>query len=304
MRYLTVLLTFMILVTGSPLFAQTSPAMVISGNPEAPPVTWNKQGKLQGIGPKLATDILSQLNIQYSIQPATDWLQVLQQLEAGKIDLIVSAYKTKKREQHMAFSAPYLDSPVVTVVKKGDSFLCNCWDDMIGKKGVAGQGESFGDDFDAYIKDKLDVTYTTYQRAFEMLEEDTADYLIIDLYPAIIFSKLLGVEDKIEFMEKPITIQQFHMAISKKSPYLDQLPAINRQLKQLKAAGDIKKLALEQYNSWHKTFQERQRFYAKADKKATEAQATFNAEARDRGLDNLARFIEREGPYMEGGTGY
>jgi len=304
MRYLTVLLTFIFLGTGSPLFAQPSPSLVISGNPEAPPVAWNKQGKLQGIGPKLATDILSQLNIPYSIHPATDWLQVQQQLAAGEVDLIVSAYKNKKREQHMVFSVPYLKSPVVTVVKKGDRFLCNCWDDMIGKKGVAGQGETFGDEFDAFIKDKLDVTYTTYQRAFEMLEEDTADYLIIDLYPAIIYSKLLMVEDKIEFMEKPITVQQLHMALSKKSPYLDQLPAINNQLKQLKEAGKIKKLAIEQYNSWHKTFKERQRFYAKADKKAAEVQATFNSEARDRGLDNLARFIEREGPYMGGGVDY
>ena len=304
MRYLTVLLSCIFLFTGSPLFAQASAAMIVSGNPEAPPVAWNKQGKLQGIGPKLATDILSQLNIQYSIQPATDWIQAQKQLAAGDIDLIVSTYKNKEREQHMVFSVPYLDSPVVTVVKKGDSFLCNCWDDMIGKKGVAGQGETFGDEFDAFIKDKLDVTYTTYQRAFEMLEEDTADYLIIDLYPAIIYSKLLMVEDKIEFMEKPITVQQLHMALSKKSSYLDQLPAINNQLKQLKAAGKIKKLALEQYNSWHKTFKERQRFYAKADQKAAEDQATFNAEARDRGLDNLARFMEREGPYMEGEGGY
>ncbi|MBM9510864.1 substrate-binding periplasmic protein [Desulfogranum marinum] len=304
MRHLVVLLTFIFHVTGSPLFAQPSPVMVISGNPEAPPVAWNKQGKLQGVGPKLATDILSQLNIQYSIQPATDWLQVQQQLVAGEVDLIVSAYKNKKREQHMVFSAPYLESPVVAVVKKGDRFICNCWEDMIGKKGVAGQGESFGDDFDAYIKDKLDVTYTPYQRAFEMLEEDTADYLIIDLYPAIIYSKLLMVEDKIEFMEKPIVVQQLHMAISKKSPYLDQLPAINNQLKQLKAAGKIKKLAIDQYNSWHKTFKERQHFYAKAQKNASDAQATFNAEARDRGLDNLARFIEEGRPYMEGGTGH
>ncbi len=274
--------------------------MVVSGNPESPPVVWEKSGQLAGAGPEIAAKIFSELGVPYTMQPAGTWQQVQNKAKTGEVDLILSAYKNKERQQYLEYSIPYIKSPVVIIVKKGDTFLCNCWEDMVGKKGVANTGESFGDEFDAYIKNKLDVTYTSYSRAFEMLAEDTADYLIIDLYPAIIYSKLLMAEDNIEFMEKPVTVQYLHMAMAKQSPHLKLLPQINKQLAKMKESGDIKKLAVEQYKKWNKTFQQRQRFYAKAKQKSSEAQVDFDAGARDRGLDNMARFIQREAPFMDG----
>jgi len=200
----------------------------------------------------------------------------------------------------MDYSIPYLQSPVVIVVKKGRSFPFTAWKDLIGKKGVANTGESFGEEFDTFIKEKLDLTYTPYERAFNMMELDSADYLIVDLYPAIIYSKLLNAEEKIEFLDAPATTQYFHMTISKKSPHLGLLPKINAQIKEMKKNGEFKKLAKEQYKSWNKTFKERQRFFARSGTQAQQAQSDWDAGARDRGLDNMAGFIERDVPYMSG----
>jgi len=193
-----------------------------------------------------------------------------------------------------------LESPVVIVVRRGNTFPLTSWKALIGKKGVAHTGESFGEQFDEFIKNKLDVRYLPYERAFEELASDTADYLIIDLYPAVIYSKLLGAEDKIDFLNEPATIQQFHMAISKKSPYLHLLPGINKKILALKKDGYIKKLAVEQYKQWNETFQERQRFFARQKARAAHEQSEYNAGARDRGLETLGRFVERNYPYMEG----
>ncbi len=281
--------------------AYSQAPLIITGNPDSPPICWTKnKTSLQGVGPDLATKILKELDVQFSIIKVDNWSEVQKKIALGKADMIVSAYKNTAREQYMEYSIPFLESPVVIVVKKGEKFLCNCWEDLVGKKGVAGVGESFGDKFDSYITEKLDVTYTAYERAFKMLEEDVADYLIVDLYPALIYSKLLMAEDKIDYMDKPVTTQQLHMTISKKSPYLHLMPKINARLKELRNDKGIKKLAISQYQRWHKTFQERQRFFAKSQKQASKAQSTFNSEARDRGLDNLARFYEREVIYMDG----
>ncbi|WP_028582955.1 substrate-binding periplasmic protein [Desulfogranum mediterraneum] len=300
MRYSTLLpALFSCLLAALPA-AQARSTLVVSGNPEAPPISWNRQGTLSGIGPTLAAAILNELKIDYTLQSREEWAGVLEELTAGKLDMVVSAYKNKQRLQELDFSEPFLKSPVVMVVKKGDSFRCNCWDDMRGKKGVAAKGESFGDRLDRFIADQLDLTFTSYQRAFEMLAEDTADYLLIDLYPAIIYAKLLMVEDKIEFLEKPVTVQPLHMAFSKKSVHRELLPLINRQLQRLKEAGAIEKLAMEQYKAWNKNFQQRQDFYARSHQEARQAQEHFNAGARDRGLENLARFYEREVVYMDG----
>ncbi len=300
MRYpslLSVLLSALLLTTGQAVAADP---MIISGNSDSPPISWDKRGKLIGVGPELAAKILTELKIPFSITVQGTWQQVQDKTSDGSVDMIVAAYDNKKRRTYMDYSIPYIDSPVVIVVKKGDMFPFSSWKSLVGKKGVAHSGESFGEKFDAYIKSDLNVSYLPYERAFQMLAEDTADYLIIDLYPAIIYSKLLNVENKVEFMDKPVSVQHFHLTISKKSPYVKLLPEINKKITLLKEQKYIKKLAVEQYKQWNKTFKERQRFYAKQQARANQQQTDYNAGASDRGLENLGRFIERDMPYMEG----
>ena len=292
-----VLLATILLAAGQ---TQAAAPMIISGNPDGPPVSWKTRDKFMGVGPELAAKILSELKVPFTITTKGSWQQVRDKAKSGAVDMIVSAYDNKERRTYMDYSIPYLDSPVVIVVKKGDQFPFSSWESLVGKKGVAHTGESFGEKFDAFIKTKLDVSYLPYERAFQMLAEDTADYLIIDLYPAIIYSKLLKAENKVDFMDKPVSIQHFHITISKKSPYLKLLPEINTKITQLKKQQYIKKLAVEQYKRWNATFEERQRFYAKQNARAGKAQTDYNAGARDRGLENLGRFIERDRPYMDG----
>ncbi|HHB75279.1 MAG TPA: transporter substrate-binding domain-containing protein [Desulfobulbus sp.] len=274
--------------------------LLVTGNPEAPPIVWQKSGKLVGVGPEAVSRILENLHVPFTIKNTGSWKQVQEKAKNGTVDLIVSAYKNKERQQYMAFSDPYLKSPVVIVVKKGNKFPFTFWDALIGKKGVANTGESFGEKFDAFIQNKLDVSYMPYERAFEMMKLGTADYMVIDLYPAIIYSKLLNVEDKVEFLDNPATVQQFHIAVSKKSPAVDLLPKINAQISTLKKKGYFTALVKEQYDRWNETFQRRLRFYARTQQRNNEEQRNYTAGAHDRGLDNLARFIERDRYFMNG----
>lgn len=274
--------------------------LIVTGNPEAPPIVWENNGKLIGVGPEAATRILKNLQIPFLIKPTGTWDKVQKNAKNGRIDIIVSAYKNKDRLQYMEYSVPYLKSPVIIVVKKGNTFSFNSWNDLVGRKGVANVGESFGENFDTFIRKKLDVKYMPYKRAFKLMELGTADYLIVDLYPAIIYSKLLNVEDKVEFLDNPATVQQFHLTLSKKSSFLSLLPKINRQIVKMKEEGVFTRMVREQYKKWHQTFLKRQRFYAKSRARAKEEQNVWNAGAHDRGLDNLARFIERDRPYMTG----
>jgi polar amino acid transport system substrate-binding protein len=295
---------YAIFLSALTLLLITSPSMaapmLVTGSPEGPPISWKKHDALAGVGPTLATKILTELNVEFTISPQGSWQEVQDKAKEGTVDMLVSAYENNERRTYMDYSVPYLKSPVVIVVKKGDKFPLSSWKSLAGKKGVANTGESFGEKLDAFIKSDLQVSYVPYQRAFKMLAEDVADYLIIDLYPALVYSKLLQAEDKIEFLDKPVTIQYFHMTISKKSPYLKLLPEINKILTKLKEDKYIKRLAIEQYKSWHKTFQERQRFYARQNATAAQEQSSYDASARDRGLEHLGRFIERDMPYMDG----
>lgn len=279
-------------------FACATEPLIVSGNPQAPPVVWEKSGQLTGIGPQLVVSFLDQEEIKHTVRPEGSWDEVQDKARSGSIDLIVSAYDNPERREYLDYSIPYLDSPVVIVVKKGDIFPMDSWDDLVGKKGVANVGESFGEKFDTFIKEKLNVAYVPYERAFAMLGDDRADYLIIDLYPSVIYAKMLKAEDKIEYMDQPVTVQNFHVTISKSSAHKSLMPKINDYIKQMLEKGEIKRMLQAQYQAWHKTFLKRQRFFERADYKSQEAQAEFNATARDRGLDNLMRFVETNKPYI------
>lgn len=280
--------------------AMASAPMIVSGNSDSPPISWEKRDNLLGVGPELAKKILTELKVPFTLTNAGNWQQVQDKAKNGTVDMIVAAYDNTERRTYMDYSIPYLDSPVVIVVRKGNQFPFSSWKSLVGKKGVAHKGESFGEKFDAFIKSDLDVSFLPYERAFQMLAENTADYLVIDLYPAIIYSKLLNAEDKIEFLKKPVSVQHYHITISKKSPYLKLLPEINKKLSKLTQQKYIKKLTIDQYKQWNNTFKERQRFYARQKARAGQAQTEYNAGARDRGLETLGRFIEEGMPYMDG----
>ena len=239
---------------------------IVSGNPKAPPVVWEQYDKLTGIGPDIAKAILTELKLDYEIKVSGDWQQVQDKCKTGEIDMIVSAYKNDERAKYMEFSLPYLPQPTVIVVAKGKEFPFGQWESLIGKKGASNIGESYGQEFDTFIKDKLDVTFVAFERAVELLSSGEADYLIVDLYTALIYTRLLRGEDSITILEPPVTTQTFHLTIGKNSPMAVQMPAINKKLAHLVKDGTVEKLFYKHFNSWKELITKRSRYFAKDSK--------------------------------------
>ncbi len=92
-------------------------------------------------------------------------------------------------------------------------------DDLIGKKGVTNQGESYGTEFDAFIKDKLDVARADgIDDAFKDLLSGKADYLIAGYYPGLAEAAKAGVKDEVEVLDQALLTAEMFVAFSKKSP--------------------------------------------------------------------------------------
>ncbi len=234
---------------------------IVSGNPKAPPVVWEQYNTLTGIGPDIAQAILTELQLNYDLRVEGDWQQVQDKCKNGEIDMIVSAYKNDARAEYMDFSMPYLPQHTVIVVEKGKEFPFGRWESLIGKKGVSNIGESYGQEFDTFIKNKLSVQFITFERAIELLNRGEADYLIVDLYTALIYARLLQGEDAISILEPPVTTQAFHITISKQSPMAVQMPAINKKLYRLVKDGTVEKLFYKHFEDWKTLIEKRSRFY-------------------------------------------
>ena len=91
MRYPS--LFFVLLATILLTAAQTQAAspMIISGNPDGPPVSWDKRDKLMGVGPEVAAKIMSELKVPFTMTVESSWQQVQDKAKSGAIDMIVSA---------------------------------------------------------------------------------------------------------------------------------------------------------------------------------------------------------------------
>ena len=259
--------TFSLLISCLTLFclsAQNSFAadtFIVSGNPKAPPVMWEEYNKLTGVGPDIAKSILTELNLDYDIRIEGDWQQVQDKCKSGEVDMIVAAYKNDARAEYMDYSMPYLPQPTVVIVEKGKEFPFGRWESLIGKKGVSNIGESYGQAFDTFTKEKLDVQFIAFERALQLLNRGEADYLIVDLYTALIYARLLQGEDAITILEPPITTQSFHITIGKNSPMAVQMPAINKKLYRLVKDGTVEKLFYEHFESWKKLIEKRSRYF-------------------------------------------
>ncbi len=240
-----------------------SGTFVVSGNPKAPPVVWEQYDKLTGVGPDIAKDILTELKLDYDIKVTGDWQQVQDKCKNGEIDMIVSAYKNDERAKYMNFSLPYLPQPTVIVVKKGKEFPFGQWESLIGKKGASNIGESYGQEFDAFIQDKLDVKFIAFERAVALLSSGETDYLIVDLYTALIYARLLRGEDSITILDPPVTTQTFHLTIGKNSPMAAQMPAINKKLSRLVKDGTVEKLFYKHFEAWKNLINKRSKYFAK-----------------------------------------
>lgn len=270
--------------------------VVVSGNPNAPPIVWEERQELVGLGPDIATGILKELNITYNLRRFGNWENVQVKTKNGAIDMLVSAYRNKERERYLSFSIPYLSQPTVIVVEKGKEFSFSSWDALKGKKGVTNVGESYGQKFDEFIKQHLDVSYFQFERAVELLNLGEVDYLVVDLYTALIYARLLQGEDAITILEPPVTVQNFHLAVRKDSPLVSRLPEINEKLKARIERGEISKTFLAHFDKWKQLVDNRAQYFNKNKSTRSAEQKAYLKEqdemARQRVLGTM---VDREG---------
>jgi polar amino acid transport system substrate-binding protein len=300
MNYRNLILTTLAVLSCLSISARAQEAVLISGNPNAPPVVWEQYEQLVGLGIDLTTSILDELGIGYQIKRFSNWQQVQDGARQDKIDIIVSAYRNQDREQYLDFSIAYLNQPTVIMVKKGNEFKLTSWEALKGKKGVSNIGESYGQEFDSYIKEHLDVEYHQFERAIQMLKLNMADYLIVDLYTGLIYTRLLQGEDAVTMLDPPATVQSFHLAISKNSPLAGRINEINAVLRKRIDSGFVEDSMLTHFDDWQKLIDRR----SAALKHQSEEQASLNEqyakEQREMAQQRIiGTMVNREGPSPE-----
>jgi polar amino acid transport system substrate-binding protein len=223
--------------------SQPTKVLVASGHPAWPPIMYQQDDQIVGAGPEIVKKIFTELGVKTVFKYEGTWDVVQSKAKAGTVDVLVAAYKTKERETYMDYSIAYTVDPVVLVVKKGKAFPYDKWEDLIGKKGVVTIGDSYGQDFDNFIKEKLSVEKaTTLKEAFDLLDQEKADYFVYALYSTQDYIFKNKISDKVEILSKYVSTENFYMTISKKSSFAKLLPKVNTLLEKYVKDGTVKQI--------------------------------------------------------------
>ncbi|MDD4901098.1 MAG: transporter substrate-binding domain-containing protein [Patescibacteria group bacterium] len=235
-----------ILIVGIAVFyprATNKRAYLASGHPEWPPIMWQDGEQITGVGAELIAMIARDLGFKIETKYAGLWDEVQQKAKDGRVDVLVAAYKTAERETYMDYSIAYTQDPIAIYVKKGANFPYSVWGDLAGKKGVLTIGDSYGQSLDDYIKEQLTtVRVNTTNEAFEMLKQGQADYFIYALYSGEKSLAENNLANEIEILPIYAASEDFFLTISKKSPLVEYLPALNARIEQYKSDGTIERL--------------------------------------------------------------
>lgn len=224
---------------------------IASGHEDWPPIMSRNGDEIVGAGPELLFMILNELGLNMESRYVGSWDIVQEKAKNGEIDMIVAAYKTPEREAYMDYTIAYTLDPVSIFVKKGNSFPFLNWDELVGKKGVVTKGDSYGQEFDAFIAEKLDVVIAdSPSEAFALIISGEADYFVYAFYSGEnALAKDEDLAEQIEILPNDVCAEDFYMTISKKSRLVGYLSQINQILQRLIDDGTVDELIEKNKNN-------------------------------------------------------
>jgi len=218
--------------------------VVISADSDYAPLQWYDGKHLTGASIEIATTALSALGIPYEVRYVGPFHRVLKSAQQGEIDMISSLKDTPERREYLTFANVALfANPIAVFVAKDRRFSYAGWNDLIGKKGGITLGNQFGNGFDEFLKGNLQVEaeQKTYMN-FKKLELRRIDYLITGYYPGLAYLAASGQNGSFVALKPYVSESDNFIAITKSSPCIRHLKALNLQLENMRREGRLQSI--------------------------------------------------------------
>ncbi len=254
-RFLCMSAFFALVLTGNATFAADEcTKLIATGHPEYPIIAFRDGDKIVGAAAALVETIAKKLNVPLESKYTGTWADAQAATRDGKADIIFGIYHNEKRAKYLDYVEPaFMFDDVAIFVAKGKEFPFTSKDDLIGKKGLTNEGESYGDAFDAFIKDKLNVTRTDgITTALKDLVDGKADYVIAAYHPGLVEAVKAGLEDKIEVLDQSLLTSEMFVAFSKKSSCLSLIEGFSNGITELTTDGSFETMEKEAQAAWDK----------------------------------------------------
>ncbi|MDI9246057.1 ABC transporter substrate-binding protein [Marinobacter sp. CHS3-4] len=195
----------------------------MSGNREAPPFLWQDRDNpdhLIGIVPDLLKEILEPLGVTADVRHVGNWARVQYLAKAGDLDMVAGAFMSSERFGYMDYILPPIfQLPTSVWVPAGEEFVYRHWPDLLDKKGSTLIDNSFGQNFDHYAEENLNIFGTpSIQQSFLMAQAGRVDYVLFEKFQGRAMLAREGKADQFTALEPPISSEGVFFTFPKKSP--------------------------------------------------------------------------------------
>lgn len=198
--------------------APACPKLVVSGNPQYPPYLWRNPSapdELIGANAELMQWLSQEIGVPIEVRYVGPWSRVQEEARAGRIDMIAGAFFTLPRTEYMDYVYPaFRETRSVVLVRDGRSFRYARWADLEGREGLTVVNNSFGEEFDRFMKEKLKMTrVASLEQALRMLDLDRGDYVLYEDSPAQAFLASLSIKG-IKELAPPVAQERLFLTLS------------------------------------------------------------------------------------------
>ncbi len=226
--------------------------IMATGHPQYPALAYKDGDAIVGAVPTLVETIAKQINVPLESKAMGSWADAQAAARDGKADMIFGVYYNDERAQYLDYVQPaFMFDDVAIFVAKGKSFPFTGQDDLIGKKGVTNEGESYGNEFDTFMKAKLDVARVDgIDNAFKDLLAGKAEYLIAGYYPGTAEAAKAGLKDQVEVLDQALLTAEMFVAFSKKSPCRSLAEKFGQGITELTTDNSFDAMVTEAGKAW------------------------------------------------------
>jgi ABC-type amino acid transport substrate-binding protein len=164
---------------------------------------------------------------------------VMEGIKSGIYDGSAALWYTKKREEHLIFSKPYLQNQLVLVGRKGTDVGAYNFSVLAGKKVAIVGSYAYGAAVDTALNVRF-VDGASDQDNLNKLLRGEVDYMLVD---ALLIEYLLKYQQEkvrkfLEIASRPLIIQQLYFALRKNIPQAEEIVnGFNDAIKQMVADG-------------------------------------------------------------------
>jgi polar amino acid transport system substrate-binding protein len=218
--------------------------VIVSGDPDYEPVSWYDGTQLRGAAEAIVARALDRAGIPFEFRYGGPFKRGLAAAEMGGIDIVAELKRTPEREEFLDFPATSIfTNPVAVFTRRDRNLTIHRREDLVGLEGGIILDNRFGGGLDEDLAKNLAIEeLQSLDRGLNVVEANHLHYFMTSYYPGMSYLQNRHQAGMFTVEQPYLVIAEDFVGVSKKSPCLSGLGALDGVLAKMRQEGEIARL--------------------------------------------------------------